>query len=338
MRHWGRVGIEKSKIGQASNALCVTLVSESSTEHCVRFPDSIKIGVDGAVSVGVTLQAEPWQEVHRGGCVEQASVLLDVDDLSVGKVTGTTQHVEQCSSRTPGELVSERVVRALRSREAATEGDEGLHFSGSFVDVVETLHCKEVIDARINSTLVDNGDTGIHSSLVLCLDPVTEVRCGDHVCSGCNRHFGNLGMESPGEKADNHIVRLDQVFQVLRAFLYVKKHRFCPQMGFCDRVCLRLDGSSNGNTKTRVPGEVFHNRSTHIPGTKDQGLSVRGEVPTHNLHSLFSAQLRDVFIFWSEFSIAGDDCSSHDVANLGPLHLVERLRGVVSHNVLNVGA
>ena len=182
----------------------------------MRFPDSIKICVDGAVSVGVTLQAEPWQEVHRGGCVEQASVLLDVDNLSVGKVAGATQHVEQCSPGTPGELVSEGVVRTLGSRQAATEGDEGLHLSGSFVDVVETLHGKEVIDARINSTLVDNGDTGIHCSLVLSLDPVTEVRCRDHVGSGCDRHFGNLGMEGPGEKANDHIMRLDQVFQVFR--------------------------------------------------------------------------------------------------------------------------
>ena len=47
--------------------------------------------------------------------------------------------------------------------------------------------------------------------------------------------------------------------------------------------------------------------------------------------------LGDIFIFWSELSVAGDDCSSHDVSNLGPLHLVERLRGVVLHNVLNVG-
>ena len=47
--------------------------------------------------------------------------------------------------------------------------------------------------------------------------------------------------------------------------------------------------------------------------------------------------LGDIFIFWSELSVAGDDCSSHDVSNLGSLHLVERLRGVVLHNVLNVG-
>ena len=47
--------------------------------------------------------------------------------------------------------------------------------------------------------------------------------------------------------------------------------------------------------------------------------------------------LRDIFIFWGELSVAGDNRSSHNIPNLGPLHLVERLRGVVPHNVLNVG-
>ena len=101
--------------------------------------DSIKICVDGAVSVGVTLQAESRQEVHGGGSVEQSTVLLNVDNLPVGEVARATQHVEEGSTGAPRELVTKGVVGALRCRRLVFKSEQGFNIANLLFSVAPSL-------------------------------------------------------------------------------------------------------------------------------------------------------------------------------------------------------
>ena len=48
------VGVEESELDQAPDTVCVALVAEGSPQDGVGRVDPVQLGVDGAVSVGVS--------------------------------------------------------------------------------------------------------------------------------------------------------------------------------------------------------------------------------------------------------------------------------------------
>lgn len=60
-----------------------TFKPKRSSDEGVGLGDAVQPSVRRRVAVGVALQVEPGQEVHRGDVVEEAAVRVDRDDFAV---------------------------------------------------------------------------------------------------------------------------------------------------------------------------------------------------------------------------------------------------------------
>lgn len=59
----------------------------------------------------------------------------------------------------------ERVVGEISGRQSTTPGDERLDLASSLIGLSETVHSQQVVNARIDSHLIDDGDTGVYRSV-----------------------------------------------------------------------------------------------------------------------------------------------------------------------------
>lgn len=122
----------------------------------------------GKQSMGVveSIRAPPagilttWTHTHTGSQVELHTLLASpaahqggARYLAVPQEDGGVDGVEQDAVRTPAELVAQRVVGTLWSRETATEGDERLHLGHDTPSRVHrTISAKRSTTSQITTT------------------------------------------------------------------------------------------------------------------------------------------------------------------------------------------
>lgn len=180
-------GVHPVKVDESLDEFGEALVSESSTNNGLGFRDLVPFLERGGVAVGVGDESEGGGDVVR---LSMSHELLsgDYDLLVLSIVRGGVEKGEEDTARRPGELVAERVVRAVRSRESTAVREELLDLqqkneikisvdfinarifyadlSTLLVNLVDGLDSVQVVDTWVKADFVHDNDASITSSLV----------------------------------------------------------------------------------------------------------------------------------------------------------------------------
>ena len=224
-----RFGRNQTELDQTQDVIRIAVVADGAAEDGARFRNAVVFDVIQRVAVGEAFEGETGQEIQILAFCQQGTASGDFHHLAILEEASAGYGVEQRASRTPRESVAERIVGALGRRKSAAVGDERFDFAAALVDLLETFHGQQVVDARIESDFVDDGDSGVDGALVQLFHGVGQVAGRHHVGLGGDALFGNQRMQRVRQQRHHHVRLVDQLLQLVRLVVDVQQDGFRPR-------------------------------------------------------------------------------------------------------------
>jgi len=195
---------QETKVNKNLNELGETLETEGTSDDGLSLRDGVTLLVESRVTVGVGNKSVTGVDKVR---LSSAHEVLGRDflNLAILPVSGGVSQSEQNTSRRPGELVTQWVVRVLGGGETTAVGEEGLDLTTSLVDLVNGLDGVQVVDTRVQTNLVEDNDAGLLGLVLKLKHGRGDVRSGDNVLLLSNGRLDNSGVVSVGDQGNNKI-------------------------------------------------------------------------------------------------------------------------------------
>lgn len=191
---------QEPNIDKGADELRESLVTESTTDDSLRLGDVVAFLVRGRVTVGVSNECIAGvDEVGLSSLHEIRP--RDLFNLSVLPELCGVAESEEHTAGGPGELVPEWVTRIFRSRETSAVGEEGNDLAPGRMDFINHLDGVEVVDAGVETNLVEDSDAGVDSLLVELLHCGGDVGSRDDMLLRLDGGFDDLGVVSVGDQA-----------------------------------------------------------------------------------------------------------------------------------------
>lgn len=196
---------QEAGLDEGADELREALVAQGATDDGLSLRDAVLLLEGGGVAVGVGDEGVARVDVVWLGGAHQV-LAGDVDDLAVLPVLGVVAQGEQHTARRPAELVAQRVVAGLGSREAAAVGQEGLDLAAGAVDLLDRLDGVQVVDARVEADLVHDGDAGSLGLGGQLLHGGADVAGGHDMLLGADGRLDDLGVEGVRDQGDDEVM------------------------------------------------------------------------------------------------------------------------------------
>ena len=171
--------------------------------------NAVDLLVGEGVPVGIALKPAGARHIDLRDLLEQPVGRQNPDAailLERGRTALARQHDV---ARIPRELIVPGVVVALRGHEAAGVTLESSQGVAPRAKTIDDLHRAEVVDSRIQTELVQDGNAGRLRFGVHGRDLRREIARGDERGPGGNRIAGHLRVQEGRQHADDEIRRLD---------------------------------------------------------------------------------------------------------------------------------
>lgn len=202
--------VEKAELDESKDELGEALVSESATDDSLGLGDVVPLLEGGRVTVGVSDKGESRVDVEALSSSHEL-VTGDGELLAILPELGSVAERKEDTTRRPGELVAERVVSSLGSGQTTTVGEEGLDLAALSVNIIDGLDGVEVVETRVKTDLVHDGDTSLLDLGFKGTDSVRNVRGCDDVDLVFASGLDDGSVVDVRNERDNNVVALDDV-------------------------------------------------------------------------------------------------------------------------------
>mmetsp|Transcript_28540 Transcript_28540/g.71735 ORF Transcript_28540/g.71735 Transcript_28540/m.71735 type:complete len:279 (-) Transcript_28540:87-923(-) len=208
--------IHQTQIGELLHGATPAGVAVGTTDESLALGNVEDLTVRCAVAVRIALEGETFHNrvIHRvmGVVIEQSST-AHLDRLTVTVETCSVQTSQQNTTRSPAELVAERIVVVDRSRQTTTVAEEGDHLAAVGVGLIDDTLRTHVVGARVQATLVHEQHTSLAGAIGQRTHGIAHVAGGQEVLAVAQRHLGQQRMVHVGQHADAGIVVSHQLLE-----------------------------------------------------------------------------------------------------------------------------